>query len=60
MYDAISEDAIMPLADWAEVFAGDLFRKRLEPDYLSKLGEYYGGFPGTLSKLGKKGPFWGS
>lgn len=59
LYDAASEDAIMPVADWAKIFGGEMFRKRLEPDYLSKLREYRGGFGKTLGELGKTGPFWG-
>ena len=30
----------MPLSKWVTVFSGPLFRKRLEPDYLSHLQEY--------------------
>ncbi len=57
-FEAESEDAIMPVADWAQVFAGPLFRKRLEPDYLSNIGEYAGAFRQAFTDLGKTGPFW--
>jgi hypothetical protein len=57
-YDAESEDAIMPLADWAKVFGGPLFRNRLDDDYLSRVREYRGAFGQTLQELGKTGPFW--
>ena len=59
MYDPISEDAIMPVQDWAKLFAGDMFKKRLQPDYLSRLRTYQAGFGKTLEELGKSGPFWG-
>lgn len=57
-YDAESEDAIMPLADWAKVFGGPLFRSRLDGDYLSRVPEYRGAFGQTLRELGKTGAFW--
>jgi len=53
LYDPVSADAIMPLADWALVFSGPLTRNRLEPDYLSRVQEYI-----ALHELGKTGPFW--
>jgi hypothetical protein len=57
-FDAASEDAIMPVADWAQVFAGPLFRKRLDPDYLSNMREYAVEFRQAFAALGKTGPFW--
>ncbi len=57
-YEAASEDAIMPLADWARAFGGPLFRNRLQADYLSHVAEYAGAFRQTLTELGKTGPFW--
>jgi hypothetical protein len=57
-YDPASAEGILPAAEWAEVFAGPLFRNRLEPDYLSKQGHYFGGVFATLAAMGKTGPFW--
>jgi hypothetical protein len=57
-YDPISEEAIMPLADWALVFSGPLFRNRLEPDIIARTGEYFPGIFRTLQELGKEGSFW--
>jgi hypothetical protein len=57
-FEAESEDAIMPVADWAKVFAGPLFRRRLDADYLSNIGEYAGEFRKAFAELGKTGPFW--
>ncbi len=59
-YDPISEEAIMPLADWAMVFSGPLFRNRMEPDCLSKGDVYWADFSRRLTKLGKKGWAWQS
>jgi hypothetical protein len=58
LYDPISEESIMPVADWANVLSGPLARKMLEPDYLSRLEEYYGVMFGKLQSLGKAGSFW--
>jgi hypothetical protein len=60
LYDPVSEDAIMPLADWALVFSGPLIRQRLQPDYLSRVQEYKAELFLALQKLGKTGPFWQS
>lgn len=57
-YDPVSEQSIMPLSDWATAFSGPLFRKRLEPDYLSKMGQYAPELLSTLQKFGKTGEFW--
>jgi hypothetical protein len=48
----------MPLSSWATVFSGPLCRKRLEPDYLSRIKEYASQLVLSLQKLGKTGPFW--
>ena len=58
LYDPISEESIMPLADWAYVFSGPLVRTRLEPDCLSHVEEYMGDLLGRLGKLGRTGSFW--
>ena len=57
-YDPTSDEAIMPLENWAEVFAGPMFRNRLDPDYLARIGENWAAFYGTLAKFGKVGGFW--
>lgn len=57
-YDPVSEQSIMPASDWAEVFSGPLFRKRLQPDYLSRMKEYGPEMFATLQKFGKTGAFW--
>jgi len=58
LYDPISLDAIMPLADWALVFGGPLTRNRLKPDYLLRIQEYISELFVALHELGKTGPFW--
>ncbi len=57
-YDSVSAESIMPLSNWATIFSGPMFRKRLETDYLSKVGEYAAEFLASFKKMGKTGPFW--
>jgi len=62
-YNPELEDAIMPIADWAQVFSTPLFRNRLQADYLAKVQEYTKDYRGemlrVLESLGKaSGPFW--
>ncbi len=57
-YDVVSAQSIMPVADWALAFSGPLFRNRLAPDYLSRVGEYKPELFVSLQKLGKTGAFW--
>lgn len=57
-YDPASEEGILPLEEWAEIFSGPLFRNRLEVDYLSKQGPYFGAVFATLAAMGKTSHFW--
>ena len=57
-YDPISQESIMPLADWAHVFSGPLARTKLEPDCLSRVPEYMADLFGRLAALGRSGSFW--
>ncbi len=57
-YNAISEEAIMPLANWALAFSGSMVRGRLGPDILSRRSEYLSELLSALRKLGKEGSFW--
>lgn len=54
----MAEDYIMPVSDWAQVFGGPLFRKRLEPDYLAHKDEYFEEYQSSLRHFGKQSPFW--
>jgi hypothetical protein len=58
LYDPVSADAIMPLAEWALGFSGPLQRQRLEPDYLARVEEYKSELFLTWQKLIKPGSFW--
>jgi hypothetical protein len=53
-----SEDGILPVRTWAEMFSANLFRRRLDPDYLSKVPGYLGEMMGRMAELDMKGPYF--
>jgi hypothetical protein len=50
-----TEGGIVPLLDMAKVFSGSFFRRRLDPDYVSHMGEYE---MEVVSALQNRGSFW--
>ena len=50
-----TEEGIIPLLDMVKVFSGNLFRRRLDTDYVSHLQEY---MIELVSALHNKGSFW--
>ena len=56
--DPDSGDGIRPLADWAAVFSIDLFKKRLDPDYLAKMTDYRSAMGTVLQERGMTGPWY--
>jgi hypothetical protein len=57
-FDPSTADGMIPLHDLMELFSGQMFRKRLDPDYFSHMREYAGEFMSTLQKIGKTSAFW--
>lgn len=57
-YEPESEDGILPIADWARIFSGPMFRERLRDDYLSRGAEGRAAFRQAIVDLGKTGAFW--
>ncbi len=57
-FDAEKEGGIISLSDLVKWFSIDLFRRRLDADYISRSQEYEGGFLKILQELGKRGPYW--
>lgn len=57
-FDPETEDGIFPLPDLVKLFSIEFFRRRLDPDYVSRVPEYMGEFFATLKEIGKTGPFW--
>jgi hypothetical protein len=57
-FDPASAEGILPLEDMVKLFSGNMFRRRLDPDYVSRSREYAGEWLAALSEVGKKRPFW--
>ncbi len=57
-YEPQSEEGILPVAAWAKIFSGPLFRNRLTEDYLSRGAEGRAAFMQALMEQGGTGPFW--
>ena len=53
-----TEEGIIPLADLVKLFSVTYFRKRLDPDYVSRSREYRKELVATLVEIGKTGQFW--
>jgi hypothetical protein len=53
-----TEEGIMPFDDLVRLFSGNYFRKRLDPDWVSRSREYAREMVATFSEIGKTGPFW--
>ncbi len=53
-----TEQGIVPLANIVALFSGDCFRRRLEPDYVSHVPEYWGKVLEILREMAKERPFW--
>ena len=57
-FDSRSEDGMIALQDLLKIFSGEVFRRRLDPDYFSHMQEYRKERTGILKEIGKTGPFW--
>jgi hypothetical protein len=53
-----SEASILPVRTWAGMFSADLFRRRLDPDYFSKVPEYMGAMMTVMAELDMRGPYF--
>jgi hypothetical protein len=57
-FDPAAEEGIITLADLVEMFSGNYFRRRMDPDWVSRSGEYAMEMVATMGKIGKTGSFW--
>jgi hypothetical protein len=53
-----TEEGIVELPSLVKIFSGNLFTRRLDPDYFSNYQKYVGEFIVTVSEIGKTRPFW--
>ena len=57
-FDPAAEQGIVPLANLVGLFSLDMFKKRLEPDYVARAGQYAREFLSAVADLAKTKPFW--
>ena len=57
-FAAGTEEGIISLADLVKLFSGNYFRRRLDPDWVSRSREYAFEMVSTMQEIGKTGPFW--
>jgi len=57
-FDEGTEEGVTPLADLVTLFSGNYFRRRLDPDWVSRSQEYAFEMVATMQQIGKTGPFW--
>jgi hypothetical protein len=57
-FDPAAEQGIVPLANVVKLFSMDMFKKRLDPDYVARVGQYAEEFFAAVAELGKTRPFW--
>ncbi len=53
-----TEEGIISLEDLLKLVSVGLFRRRLDPDYVSRRPEFLEEFVATLVGIGKTGQFW--
>jgi len=53
-----TEEGIVELPAVAKIFSGNLFTRRLDPDYVSNCQKYFGEAISALGEIGKVRPFW--
>ncbi len=57
-FDPAAEQGIVPLANIVKLFSLNMFKKRLEPDYAARVGEYAGEFFSAIAEMAKTRDFW--
>ncbi len=57
-FDPATAEGILPLEAVVRVFSGNMFRRRLDPDYVTRCGDYLREFLGDLAEIAKTRPFW--
>ena len=57
-FEAGTEEGIIPLDDLVTLFSGNYFRRRMDPDWVSRSREYAGEMVMIFKVIDKTGPFW--
>lgn len=58
LYSQATEDYILPVEVWADIFSGPLFTERLAADYLERGDEHVTAYHNALREAGKSSPYW--
>ena len=58
LYVEGTEDGIIALPDLVKLFSGNFFRRRMDPDWVSRSREYASQWIASMKDIGKTGPFW--
>jgi hypothetical protein len=53
-----TDEGIVELSALVKVFSGNLFTRRLDPDYISNFQRYIGEFVSAIGEIAKVRPFW--
>jgi len=53
-----TEGGILQISDMARLFSGNLFKRRLDPDYVTHFQEYLNEFVAAAGEIGKANSFW--
>jgi hypothetical protein len=57
-FDPATAEGILPLEDLVRLFSGNLFRRRLDPDYVGRSQQYLQEWVTELAKIAQARPFW--
>jgi hypothetical protein len=57
-YEESNHEGIIPLNDLVRMFSGNYFKRRMDSDYVAKMGSYMREMIGDLHKLEGAGKFF--
>jgi hypothetical protein len=57
-FKAKTEQGIVPLSEMVRLFSNKFFKRRLDPDYVSRMKDYERELIRTLTEIGKTRAFW--
>jgi hypothetical protein len=49
---------MLQLPDMVRLFSGNMFKRRLDPDYMTHFQEYLNEFVAAAGEIGKANSFW--
>jgi hypothetical protein len=57
-FDPAAEQGIVPLANVVKLFSLNMFKKRLEADYVARVSEYASEFFSAIAEMARTRAFW--